>query len=133
MRLTVRLLAALLALSAATGTLVACSSDSKETVTSVKDQAADEVGEAGVRGAAEAYRVALKADDAAQEDGVRDVAVLQENAKDLPGDAEVIGIDDADGDGKDDDGKVEVKVSDKLACVTLPETGNEVDVTDGAC
>lgn len=117
--------------------LGACSDDDRkdagETVDSVKEEAEDEVGEAGARAAGEAYRVALKADDGGNEKGLRSVSVLQENSKDLPGDPEVLGIADGDGDGDDDDGKVELKVSDKSACVTVPATGTEVDVTDGAC
>jgi len=107
--------------------------DAGQTASSVKEEAEDEVGEAGARAAAEAFRAALKADDGGDEAGLRSVAVLEENSGDLPGDPEVLGIDDGDGDGTDDDGKVELKVSDKSACVTVPETGKEVDVTDGVC
>lgn len=117
--------------------LGACSEEDRKnagsTVSSVQEEAADEVGEAGARAAAEAYRTALKVDDGGDDKGLRSVDVLQENSKDLPGDPEVLRIADDDGDGLDDDGKVEVKVSDKVACVTVPETGKEVDVADGAC
>ena len=127
----------LLALTALGLGLGACSeddrNDAEKTVDSVRDEAEDEVGEAGARAAGEAYRAALKADDGGDADGLRSIAVLEENSQDLPGDPEVAGIDDGDGDGQDDDGKVELKVSDKSACVTVPETGEDVDVTDGAC
>lgn len=102
----------------------------KETVESAKEKA----GEAGARAAAEAYRASLKAhftDDATG--GVRNVEALREAARDLPGDPEITGIDDADGDGRDDDGHVQAKVGNENACITLPESGDDIDVSGGAC
>jgi len=132
-----RLLAALVAAVFVFALGAGCSDDDGDdlgdTVTSLREEAEDEVGEAGARGVAETYRGAIKADDQANEDGARSVDVLEENAADLPGDAEVNGIEDGDGDGLDDDGQVEVVVGGKTACVTLPEQGTEVDVTDGEC
>ena len=74
---------------------------------------------------AEALRASLSSNDTAAEDGLRSVAALQEVADDLPGDPEVTGIEDGDGDGLDDDGKVQVDQDDASACVTLPEAGDD--------
>jgi hypothetical protein len=112
----------------------ACDDDTrgkaKETVESAKQKA----GEAGARAAAEAFRASLKAQDADNATGgVRNAAALQDAAKDLPGDPEITGINDADGDGRDDDGYVQAKVGDENACITLPESGDDIDVSGGAC
>ena len=63
---------------------------------------------------------------------LRDVDVLRENANDVPGDPAVEGIVDTDGDGKDDDGKVELRVGDQAACVIV-STNNKVSVESDAC
>ena len=102
----------------------------KETAESVKEKA----GEAGARAAAEAFRASIKAQDTNEATGgVRNVEALREAANDLPGDPEITGIADSDGDGRDDDGYVQARVGDENACVTLPESGNDVDVSGGAC
>ncbi|MBX3284758.1 MAG: hypothetical protein KF703_05400 [Actinobacteria bacterium] len=139
------LAAGLLALAPLT---TACSSDTKdkasEAVDSAKDDAADAVDSAKddvataadatqARTTAETLRASLKANDTADEEGVRSVKALDEASADLPGDPEITGIDDADGDGLDDDGKVEVTFDEEHACLTLPEEGEEIDVTSEAC
>ena len=58
----------------------------------------------------------------------RDVDVLEESVDDLPGEPEVTGIDDGDGDGRDDDGVVEVHVGDQRACLVIGEPGDGDDV-----
>ena len=81
--------------------LVGCSdSDGKN----AREQVEDAVGDAGARAAAEAMRVALEAQDLKAGQSLRAVAILRENADDVPGDPKVSGITDSDGDGKDDDG-----------------------------
>lgn len=98
------------------------------------DEAEETAKETGARASAEAFRVSVKAQDTEGDaGGVRNVQVLREAADDLPGKADVVGIDDGDGDGVDDDGFVEVKVDKEFACVTLPESGEDVDVTGGRC
>jgi hypothetical protein len=98
------------------------------------DEAKEKGEEAGARGTAEAYRVSLKAQDADEgSGGIRSVEVLRGAATDLPGDPDITGIADGDGDRRDDDGFVQVKVGDESACVTLPESGDDVDVSGGAC
>jgi hypothetical protein len=116
----------------------ACDDDAqdkaKEKAEDLKEKAGDKAGEAGARGTAEAFRVSLKAqetDDGAG--GVRQVTVLQAAAEDLPGDLDITRIEDGDGDGIDDDGYVQFNVGDESACVTLPESGDDIDVSGGAC
>ena len=101
------------------------------------DKVGDEVGtkadEAAARAAAEELRSRMKANDTANEEGVRSIAALNESAEDLTGDPDVTGIEDSDDDGLDDDGKVQVDVGESSACLTLPETGEDTEVKGGAC
>jgi hypothetical protein len=91
-----------------------------------------EVAESGAaRVIAEAIRVTLVEDDGPDTDR-RKVEVLQESVDDLPGEPDVTGIEDDDGDGLDDDGNVEVRVNDEVACISVSEQGR-VDVTGGSC
>jgi len=94
----------------------------------------DEAERAGARASAEAFRVSLEAQDTTDETGgVRSVRALLEATDDLPGDPNVVGLRDDDGDGIDDDGFVEVRVDDQYACITLPAAGDDVDVDGGRC
>lgn len=112
------------------GIALACNSDDDG------DPAVDDVAEAsesaGARGVAEALRLVLIEDDLDADQHVRDVDVLQESIDDLPGEPDVQGIADEDGDGRDDDGKVEVLVNDEAACMSIAMDG-DVDVTGGEC
>ena len=121
----------LLAIVACAAALFAagCSDDDNK---NVREQVEDAAGSATARAAAESMRAALEAQDLDGGKTLRDVAVLRENANDVPGDPQVSGIDDADGDGKDDDGKVELRVGDQSACVTVTDN-NDVSVTNDAC
>ena len=111
------------------GLVVGCGDDGVDD----PDQSLGEVAEsAGARGVAEALRLVLVEDDLGPDQHERDVDVLQESVDDLPGDPEVTGIVDDDGDGRDDDGKVEVHVSSEVACMSIAMDG-DVDVTGGAC
>lgn len=101
--------------------VAACSSSAKKTLS-----------QAGARAAVETARGVLKAQNLKQGETVRSVSVLKDAADKVPGSPDVTGITDADGDGKDDDGKVEFTVGDQHACLTAHDNGN-VDVTDGAC
>jgi hypothetical protein len=109
-----------LGLVLAVGTAVATACEATEDVTA--------------RAGAEAFRVSLKAQETDDSrGGVREIKALNRAADDTPGDPNVTGIADSDGNGVDDDGFVEVKVGDEVACVQLPESGDEIDVTDDAC
>lgn len=97
------------------------------------DNAVEDVAEsAGARTVAEALRTTLVAEDLNDDEHPRDVAVIEEAVADLPGEPEVTGIEDTDGDGQDDDGNVEVHVDDEVACVSIAANG-EVDSTGGTC
>ena len=139
-----RILAALVALLVVAGSAAACSDDDDDATTQTgatsqddgqgddPDEGAGEIAEsAAARAVAEIIRLALFEDDGPDTDR-RKVAVLQESVDDLPGSPDVSGITDDDGDGLDDDGAVEVRVNDEVACLTVAEDG-EVDVTGGAC
>jgi len=98
------------------------------------DEAEETAEQVGARASAETLRASLKAQDTdAETGGVRNVEALQEAADDLPGNVDVVGIGDSNGDGIDDDGFVEIQVDDEFACVTLPESGDEIDVNGGRC
>lgn len=112
----------------------ACSDDAGNEVNDAVDAVEDRVGEAGARAGAEAFRVTLENEDAdGANGGLRNVDVLQAAAEDLPGDPEIVGIADGNGDGVDDDGFVQFNVGDEAACVEVPASGNNVEVTGGAC
>lgn len=128
----------LLAVLAATLAASACSDDTRDKIgdaaESVQEDVESATEEARARAAAEAFRASIKADDIDDaRGGAREIALLQESAEDLPGDSVAQGIVDGDGDGVDDDGFVEFRVGDAVVCVTLPATGDDIDVTDGAC
>jgi uncharacterized membrane protein len=112
----------------------ACDDDTREKARETAESVKEKAGEAGARAAAEGFRASIKAQDTNEATGgVRNIEALREAAKDLPGDPEITGIEDADGDSRDDDGYVQAKVEDETACVTLPESGDDVDVSGGAC
>ena len=128
--------------------VAACSDDTQddaeEAVESAKDEAGEKVDEAKEKAgegieetkayaAAQELRARMKANDTANEEGVRSVAALEESTEDLMGDPDVTGIEDGDGDGLDDDGKVKVDVDDSSACLTLHEEGEYTTVEGGAC
>jgi hypothetical protein len=93
---------------------------------------AEEVTEsAGARALAEAVRVTLIADG--NHDDRRTVEALEEAVSDIPGSPEVTGIEDGDGDGRDDDGNVVIHVDDETACLSVDDDGKDVDVTGGEC
>ena len=115
----------------------ACSSETadkaKDTVDSAADDAATAADQTQARTTAEALRKSLKANATADEEGIRSVTAINEAAEDLPGDPEITGIDDTDADGLDDDGKVQVSFDEEHACLTLPEEGEDTEVTSEAC
>lgn len=107
--------------------LAGCGKDNDE-----DNSRAEEVTEsAGARVLAEAIRVTLVADG--NHDDRRTVEALEEAVSDIPGDPEVTGIEDDDGDGRDDDGEVVIHVDDEVACLTVDDDGKDVDVTGGEC
>ncbi len=101
--------------------VAACSSSAKSSL-----------NQAGARAAAEAARGVLKSKHLSEGQTVRSVSVLRDAVDKVPGSPQVTGITDSNGDGKDDDGKVQFTVGDQHACLTAKDNGN-VDVTDGMC
>jgi len=108
-------------------------SDVSDAAGDIREDAEDGAGAVGARTQAEALRASLKGNDTADAEGVRSVAAINEAATDLPGDVEVTGVDDADGDGLDGDGRVQVDQGDQSACVILPAEGEDTTVENGAC
>lgn len=107
--------------------------DVKTQASKVKDNAAAAVDYTAARAAAEALRASLKGNDTADKKGIRSVDAIDQAGSDLPGDPDITGVDDGNGDGLDDDGKVQVAVDDAKVCVTLPAEGENTTVADGAC
>jgi hypothetical protein len=148
MTATRRLAVTAFALLLAAPFAVACSEETKDSARETADQLeddaqrnADELGteldekadEGQARAAAEDLRVRIKANETASTQGPRSMTAISESAVDVAGDPEIVGAADADGDGLDDDGKVQVNVGGASACVTLPATGDDTSVEGGAC
>ncbi|HEX6422582.1 MAG TPA: hypothetical protein VFZ79_03840 [Acidimicrobiales bacterium] len=93
------------------------------------EQVAEDVGAYAV---AQSLRASLAGQDLDDDADRRNVDVLEDAVDDLPGDPEVSGIEDTTGDGRDDDGRVAVRVGDEEACLTVGEDG-DLDVGDSAC
>lgn len=95
------------------------------------DDASNAVDKGLARVQAEAFRLQVK--NLAKNDATKytSVSVLRDAAKDLPASANVSGITDADGDGKDDDGKVSVTVDTSKACVTV--STSDIGVSSSSC
>jgi hypothetical protein len=106
--------------------------DAQDAVDSAREKAEDVAGATGARASAEALRGLLQAKNLDANETLRSVAVLQAAADDLPGSPSVTGIDDQDGDGKDDDGKVQIAVGDQVACVSVQDNG-ETSVSSDSC
>ena len=137
MRTTRSLITVLIAALAVLG-LSACSDDTRDKIGDAAGEVQEDVESATegarARAAAEAFRASIKADDLDDAaGGARELALLQESSEDLPGDPVADGIVDGDGDGIDDDGFVEFVVGDATACVTLPVTGDDIEVSGGRC
>lgn len=91
------------------------------------------VEQAEVRAAAEWMRGDLLGRDLRSDEHLRDISILEGSAENIPGSPDVTGIEDTTGDGRDDDGNVEIVVGDEAACVRVSEDGDSVDVEGGTC
>jgi hypothetical protein len=98
-----------------------------------RDDVERRVEQAGARVTAEAFRGVLESKDLGDDENLRTVRVLRDSADDLPGSPTVDGIVDGDGDGEDDDGRVEFDVDGEKACVQIEADGDDVEVEGGAC
>lgn len=114
-----------------------CSDDTQDDARDALEGAAEDANQAldtgGAVAVASALQGAIEADERADDEGPRSMAVIQENIDDLPGEPEIVGVADDDGDGVDDDGRVEVRVDDQAACLTLGDVGEDADIDDEAC
>lgn len=117
--------------------LGACSDDTQDDVRQAAEGVAEDADEfvdtSSAGGVATALQASIQADDRYEDEGPRSIAVVQENIDDLPGDPDIVGVTDDDGDGLDDDGLVEVRVDDSAACLSLGEIGEGIDISDEAC
>jgi hypothetical protein len=140
MRTTIRTVLAagavsLLALGAcgddAAGTAEDALEDAREQARDTAQEAQRRAAKAAARGQAEILRQRIR--DHADGDRAmwRDVELLRRSARDLPGNPTVSGIEDTTGDGKDDDGRLEVIVEEQRACVRI--TDRDIEVTTGRC
>ena len=141
-RRSAHLFAAALLLGA--GGLAACSDDDQDEARDRAEEIADDAREraeeatatATARATAEAIRAGLKANGTADDEGVRSMKAIEEvleDVEDAPGEPEITGVEDADGDGMDDDGRIQVTSGDAESCVILPEEGEDTTVEQGAC
>ena len=112
--------------------LSACGDD--DSATNKAREAAGEVDDAvdaGIaRGQAEIFRQRAK-NLVRQGESLDSMSVLQEAARDLPRTPTVTGLGDTNGDGRDDDGKVEIAIDDSFACVVV--TGADINVSGARC
>ena len=134
--MTGRRIFALVAASALALGLAACDDDTRDEIADdardVREEVEDVAGETSARAVAETLRGAILAEDLDGGASRRDIDVLEESVADLPGEPEVTGIEDGDGDGRDDDGIVEVQVGDQRACLQIaePDAGDDVGEED---
>lgn len=124
---------------AAAPVAVACGDDDGDGISTddVEDSVEDlgeEVGEtanqAQARTLAEQIRTFLANSDTAADEGLRSVTAIEEAIDSLPGDPDVTGVEDTSDDGLDDDGRIQVNVSDSAACVILPEADDDSTQTE---
>lgn len=125
------------AIALAAGAVLFLGACGDDTSSSAADKARDAAGEvdsavdAGLaRAQAEIFRQRAK-DLVRQGEPLDSVTVLQEAARDLPRNPTVTGIGDANGDGRDDDGKLEITIDESHSCVVV--VGSDIDVTSAAC
>lgn len=98
---------------------------------SLADDASSAIDKSVARVQAEAFRLQVMNLASNEKSRFASASVLTDAAKDLPGTANIAGIADADGDGNDDDGKVEITVDSEKACVTV--ASGDIDVSSGPC
>ncbi len=110
--------------------LVSCGDDAPD-AGQIADQAGDLASQSAVRVQAETLRGVIKERGDGDAAKYRSISMLSGAVDDLPGDTTVSGLDDRDGDGQDDDGKLELVINGERACVAIE--GTNTTVTSGAC
>lgn len=133
--MVVRVGLAILATFAFGTAAVACSDETQkkaeEAIEGAKEDVENAANETVARVQAEAFRTALRAADLDNDDDRRRIEVLEEAADELADDV-VVGIEDDDGDGLDDDGLVQIESENQAACVRIARNG-DTEVTDEPC
>jgi hypothetical protein len=114
-------------------TVAACGDDggASSTANSLKDQATGAINQGAARVQAEALRALIKEKADNKSDQYTSMTVLEKAIDALPGDPTVVGLTDANGDGKDDDGKLEVQMNGEKACVSI--SGKDINVDNNSC
>lgn len=114
--------------------LGACGDDNSDDAANRARDAAgqiDDAVDAGIaRTQAEILRQRAK-DLVRQGESLDSMSVLQEAARDLPRSPTVSGLNDGNGDGRDDDGKLQITIDESHSCVIV--TGGDIDVTSNRC
>lgn len=122
------------AITIAALSVAACSDATRDKAENAVDSAVNDitnvVNDSTARAQAETFRGSLVAQEL-DGTGRRGIDTLTDAADDLP-DGTVVGIEDADHDGLDDDGLVQIESNDRSACVHVAASG-DVTVTDDAC
>lgn len=103
----------------------------QESVEDFGEDAGETANEAQARATAEALRAALANSDTAADEGLRSIDAIEEAIDSLPGDPDITEVEDGTGDGMDDDGRVQVNVSDSAACMIIPDTADDSTQDDG--
>ena len=107
------------------------SSSVSATASSLKDQASAAIDKGTARAQAEALRGLIIQKSGNSSDRYTSMDVLEKAVDALPGDPTVSGLTDANNDGKDDDGRLQVDFNGQQACVTV--NAKSIDVANGAC
>lgn len=111
----------------------ACSKSTTDAAKKTVKNATNDIERATAVGIADTVREAIKHEASDKHLSPRSLSVIDAAIHDVPGTPEVVGATDANRDGLDDDGKVEVKVGDQYACLTIPVQGDVYSSKGGRC
>ncbi|HEY7136237.1 MAG TPA: hypothetical protein VIB48_14335 [Acidimicrobiia bacterium] len=112
---------------------IGCSKSTTDAAKKTVKNATNDIKRDTAIGIADALREAIKHQASDKHQSPRSIAVIQAAINDIPGTPDVSGVVDANHDGLDDDGRVEVKVGDQYACLTIPQQGDTYDTKGGRC
>src|SRR5690349_4369107 len=101
---------------------VGCSKSTTDSSKKTAENAANDIKRGAAVVVADALRAAIKHEASDKHQPPRSIAVIEAAIHDIPGTPDVSGVVDANHDGLDDDGKLEVKVGNQYACLTIPQS-----------
>jgi hypothetical protein len=130
---TPRLAVAAVALVSMVTLGIGCSKSTTDAAKKTAENAANDIKQGTAVGIADVLRTAIKHEASDKHQPPRSLTVIDAAIHDIPGTPDVLGVVDANHDGLDDDGKVEVKVGDQYACLTIPQQGDAYDTKGGRC